>query len=197
MIENTKEIRDKIRHRFVKVAHLPHDKHPFAIGPNSAKKLGYNSAEIDVLPATVTESFAGVGNPLALGELRAGDTVLDFGCGAGMDSILAARRVGPTGRVIGVDVTAEMVEKARSNATTAGVTRAEFHHGEADHLPVADGTVDVAISNGVFNLCFDKPKVLAEVYRILKPGGRLQMADILLADNVSESEVQRKGEWSD
>jgi ubiquinone/menaquinone biosynthesis C-methylase UbiE len=167
------------------------------VGPASARRLGYDAAEIDALPASVTESFAGVGNPLALGELRAGDTVLDLGCGAGFDSILAARRVGPGGSVLGVDFAAEMVEKARRNAETVGATNAEFRQGEADALPAGDGSVDVVVSNGVFNLCLDKPKVLAEVFRVLKPGGSVQMADILLHDDVTPEEVARKGTWSD
>jgi arsenite methyltransferase len=194
--ENVNEIREKIRQRFVKVARSPGERQPFAIGPESAKTLGYDPDEIDALPRQVTESFAGVGNPFVLGELRVGETVLDLGCGAGMDSILAARRVGPSGRVIGVDVTPEMVAKAADNAGAAGVTNAEFHRGEADRLPVGDGTVDVVISNGVFNLCLDKPKVLAEVFRVLRPGGRVQMADALLADEVTPGEVEAKGEWS-
>lgn len=196
MSESKNEIRDKIRQRFVKVARSPHENQPFAIGPDSAKTLGYDPAEIDALPACVTESFAGVGNPLALGELRVGQTVLDFGCGAGMDSVLAARRVGPTGQVIGVDATDEMVTKARSNAVTCGAGNAEFHTGEADRLPVGDGSVDVVISNGVFNLCLDKPKVVAEVFRVLRPGGRVQMADVFLGEGVTADEVETKGEWS-
>lgn len=120
--------------------------------------MGYDAHQIDSLPRSVTESFAGVGNPLALGELRAAETVLDLGSGAGLDSILAARRVGPTGKVIGVDFAAEMVEKAKRNADAVGATNAEFRQGEADALPVSDGSVDVVISNGVFNLCLDKPK---------------------------------------
>lgn len=197
MSESVDEIRDKVRRRFVTVALDPQAPQRHPTGPDSAKRLGYDPAEIDALPASVTESFAGVGNPLALGDLRPGEAVLDLGCGAGLDSVLAARRVGPTGRVVGVDATAEMVAKARTGAAAAGVANAAFHHGEAERLPVADGTVDVVISNGVFNLCLDKPKVLAEVYRVLKPGGRLQMADILLGDDVPECEVERKGAWSD
>ena len=196
MADSTGQIKDAIRQRFVKVARSPHDTQPFAIGPDSAKKLGYDPAEIDALPPQITESFAGVGNPLGLGELRTGDTVLDFGSGAGMDSILAARQVGLSGRVIGLDMTEEMVEKARANAVAAGVTNAEFHQGEADRLPLDDGTVDVVISNGVFNLCLDKPKVVAEVFRVLRPGGRIQMGDILLDENVTDGEVEKKGEWS-
>jgi SAM-dependent methyltransferase len=197
MSENPEEIRSRIKERFVQVALDPQARQRHPIGPDSARKLGYDPAEIDALPATVMESFAGVGNPLALGELRPGDTVVDIGCGAGVDSILAARRVGPSGRVVGVDMTEEMVKKARENAVAAGATNTEFHTGEADRLPVGDETVDVVISNGVFNLCLDKPKVLAEVFRVLRPGGRLQMADILLDESMTTQQVDRKGLWSD
>jgi arsenite methyltransferase len=137
-------------------------------------------SRFESLAQSVTESFAGVENPLALGELRAGQTVLDLGSGAGLDSILAARRVASTGKVIGIDFAAEMVEKATRNALTVGATNAEFRQGEADALPISTGSVDVVISNGVFNLCLDKPNVLAEAFRVLRPGGRIQMADILL-----------------
>jgi SAM-dependent methyltransferase len=197
MSESVGEIRAKVEERFVKVALDPQSPQRHPIGPVSAKRLGYDAAEIDALPPVVTESFAGVGNPLALGVIRAGDTVLDIGCGAGVDSILAARRVGPTGRVIGLDMTVAMVEKARANAGAAGAPNAEFGHGEADRLPMDDGTVDVAITNGVFNLCLDKPSVLSEVFRVLRPGGRLQMADILLREDVTHEQVGRKGAWSD
>jgi SAM-dependent methyltransferase len=191
------EIKEQIRRRFVRVALDPAGEQKFPVGPESAKRLGYDAAEIDAMPPQVTESFAGVGNPLALGELRPGEVVLDLGSGAGMDSLLAARRVGPTGRVVGVDMTSAMVEKARANAHAAGAANVEFRHGEADHLPAGDGSVDVVITNGVFNLCPDKPKVLAEVFRVLRPGGRLQMADILLADHVTPEQVATRGEWSD
>ena len=191
------EIKEQIRRRFVQVALDPAGELKFPVGPESAQRLGYDAAEIDALPPQVTESFAGVGNPLALGDLRAGEVVLDLGCGAGMDSILAACRVGPTGRVIGVDMTAAMVEKARANALAAGAANVEFRHGEADHLPAGEGSVDVVITNGVFNLCPDKPTVLAEVFRVLRESGRLQMADILLADDVTPEQVATRGEWSD
>ncbi len=197
MGESPEEIRAKIEERFVRVARSPHQRQPFLIGPDSARRLGYPAAEIDALPPSVTESFAGVGNPLGLGEIAPGQTVLDLGSGAGMDSILAARSVGPSGRVIGVDVTEAMLAKARRNASSLGLENVEFHRAEADALPVPDGSVDVVISNGVFNLCLDKPRVLAEVFRALKPGGRLQMADILLDDAVTPEEVELKGAWSD
>lgn len=196
-VEDLDEIKEKIRRRFVKVATDPTAPQRHPTGPASAKTLGYAAAEIDGLPAVVVESFAGVGNPLGLHALRPGETVVDIGCGAGVDGILAARAVGPSGRVVGVDVTAEMVEKATANAVAAGVTNAEFHRGEADRLPVGDGAADVVISNGVFNLCLDKPRALAEVYRVLRPGGRLQMADILLGEAVTDEQVEKRGAWSD
>jgi SAM-dependent methyltransferase len=197
MNETQDQIKDEIKRRFVKVALSPQEEKKFPVGPASAKRLGYDAAEIDAMPGSVTESFAGVGNPFALGELRAGQVVLDLGSGAGFDSILAARRVSPNGRVIGVDFAAEMVEKAKRNAEAVGVDNTEFRQGEADALPVEDGAADVVISNGVFNLCLDKPKVLAEAFRVLRPGGRIQMADILLHDNVTPQEVAAKGTWSD
>ena len=145
----------------------------------------------------MTESFCGVGNPLGLGEVRPGQAVLDLGSGPGLDSLLAARRVGPTGKVVGVDLCPEMVEKARRNASLMGLHNVEFVQAGIEKLPLPDGSVDVVISNGVFNLCPDKPAVLAEAWRVLRPGGRLQMADILLHDDVKPEEVAQKGEWSD
>ena len=165
-------------------------------GPESAKALGYSPDEINGLRPSVTESFAGVGNPFSLGELQAGQTVLDLGCGAGMDALLAARKVGPSGRVIGVDITEEMILKARKNAEASGVTNIEFHQGDVESLPLADETVDVVISNGVFNLCLNKPRVVAEAYRVLRAGGRLLMADMILEDHVTHDEVQLMGSWS-
>lgn len=190
-------IKATVKERFGKVARSPHEKQPFAIGPDSAKRLGYGVGEIDSLPIQVTESFAGVGNPLRLGDILPGQTVLDLGSGAGMDAILAARKVGTTGHVIGVDMSEEMAAKANRNAGAVGLTNVEFQLAELDALPVGNNTADVAISNGVFNLCYDKPKVLAEVFRVLKPGGGLYMADILLEDGVTPQEVESKGTWSD
>jgi arsenite methyltransferase len=194
--ETPGDLRAEIRDRFARLALAPQDEQTFLVGPASAKQLGYNGNDIDALPAAVTESFAGVGNPLALRPLRPGETVLDLGSGAGLDSILAARRVAPTGRVIGVDFARDMVEKARRNAGATGVANVHFHLAEIDALPMGDESVDVVISNGVFNLCLDKPKVLAEVFRVLRAGGRLQMADMLLEDTVTPEEVAQKGAWS-
>ncbi len=195
--ESSDRIRQMIEERFEKVALDPASERKFPIGPESARRLGYDPDELDALPPPATESFAGVGNPLALGELRPGQVVLDIGCGAGLDCLLAARRVGPSGRVIGADMTGVMVDKARANAQAAGIGNAEFHLADARELPVGDATVDLVISNGVFNLCRDKTRVLAEIVRVLRPGGRLQMADILLREDVTPEQVAQKGEWSD
>jgi SAM-dependent methyltransferase len=127
--------------------------------------LEYDPAEFDDLPASVTESFCGVGNPFSMGEPLPGQTVLDLGCGAGFDSLLAAQRVGTSGKVIDVDMTPEMITKARGNAESLVGINAEFLLGEVEALPLADSSVDLVISNGVFNLCPDKPRVLREVFR--------------------------------
>ena len=191
------DVRAAVTERFAAVAASPDREERFPVGPASAKILGYDPQEIDPLPPPVAESFCGVGNPLGLGEIGPGQTVLDLGCGAGLDCLLAARRVGPTGRVVGVDLCPEMVVKARHNADTLGLANVEFVEAGIENLPLSDESADVVISNGVFNLCPDKPGVLAETFRVLRPGGRLQMADILLHDDVTPEEVACLGEWSD
>jgi arsenite methyltransferase len=191
------EIRAAVEQRFAQVARSPDQERKFPVGPASAKNLGYDPQEIDALPPSVTESFCGVGNPLGLGAVLPGQTVLDLGSGPGLDSLLAARRVGPTGKVVGVDLCPAMVEKARRNADLLGLRNVEFVNAGIEKLLLPDGSVDVVISNGVFNLCPDKPGVLAEAFRVLRPGGRLQMADILLHEDVTPEEVARLGEWSD
>lgn len=191
------QVRNQIRERFAQIARSPKTERVFPVGSASAKNLGYDADEIDALPAEVAESFSGVGNPLALGELAAGQTVLDLGCGAGLDSILAAPRVGPAGKVIAVDMTEAMLDKARRNAAAVGISNIEWHLADAENLPVADGTVDVVITNGVLNLCQDKLEVLSELHRVLRPSGRLQLADILLHENVTAENVAKLGTWSD
>jgi SAM-dependent methyltransferase len=197
MPTTAEEIHAAVEQRFAQVARSPEQERKFPVGPASAKRLGYDPQEIDALPPSVTESFCGVGNPLGLGEVRPGQAVLDLRSGPGLDSLLAARRVRPTGKVVGVDLCREMVEKARHNADLLVLRNVEFLHAGIEKLPLPDGSVDVVISNGVFNLCPYKPGVLAEAFRVLRPGGRLQMADILLHDDVGPEEVAQKGEGSD
>ncbi len=148
------------------------------------------------LPESSIESFAGTGNPFSLGELRPGERVLDVGCGAGIDSMIAAKKVGPDGRVIGVDMTPSMLEKARQGAKEAGLRNVEFREGYAEALPIEDGWADVVISNGVLNLMPDKSAALDEMSRVLKPNGRLQIGDILVQKAVPESAKRKIDLWT-
>ena len=187
----------KTRARFTRIAKDPSSEKRFPVGPESAKRLGYDADEIDSMPGSVTESFAGVGCPIALGPINEGETVLDLGCGAGLDSLLAARRVGPEGRVIGIDMTPDMVRKASENGQKLGVENVEFRQGSAEQLSLGNTSVDIVLSNGVINLCPDKGRVVSEIYRVLRPGGRLYVADITLEDGVDQATVEKLGTWSD
>jgi ubiquinone/menaquinone biosynthesis C-methylase UbiE len=158
--------------------------------------LGYGDGDVDWLPPSTVESFAGTGNPFSMGWLGEGAVVLDIGCGGGFDTLLAARRVGPRGRVIAVDMTEAMLEKTRAGATTLGLKNVEARLGFAEDLPVASESVDVVISNGVINLCPDKIAVMHEVYRVLKPGGRFQIADIVVHKEVPQDAKDDIDLWS-
>jgi arsenite methyltransferase len=178
---NTAVLRAEISNIYARVADDPNGEFHFHRGPEyAAEFLGYDTAELALLPAECTASFAGIGNPLAIGTIHPGETVLDIGCGAGMDLLLCARRVGPDGHAIGVDMTDEMVARARKSGETAGLRQVEVRKGDATALPVADSSIDVVSSNGVLNLVPEKERSFAEIVRVLKPGGRLHLADIAL-----------------
>ena len=195
---NVGYLRDQVRSTYDQVARDPNRHYHFHRGQDYAHDyLGYDRNELAALPALSTERFAGVGNPLAIGPVGSGETVLDHACGAGMDLLLAAQRSGPTGRAIGIDMTPAMVECTRAAADQAGMTdRVEVHQGFYEELPVPDVSVDVVISNGVLNLAPDKDQVLAEIVRVLKPGGRLYLADVVVQHELTEEARNNPDLWA-
>lgn len=189
-------LRDAIRAEYEAVATDPERGFHFHTGRPLARLLGYPDAVLEGIPEEAIASLAGTGNPFSLGPVGEGERVVDCGSGAGIDSIVAARLVGATGAVIGVDMTVAMLRKARSAATAAGVVNVEFREGYLEALPVDDGWADLVISNGVLNLVPDKAAALAEMHRVLRPGGRLQIADIVLGRPVSDDAKQDVGLWT-
>jgi SAM-dependent methyltransferase len=182
---------------YARVAAAPDGAFHFHRGPQyAAARLGYDAVELAALPADVTASFAGVGNPHRIDSIGEGAVVLDVGCGAGTDLLLAARRVGPRGRAIGVDMTEAMRRRAAAGAAACGLVNVDVRDGDATALPVEDQSIDVVISNGVLNLVPDKPKALAEMARVLKPGGRAQIADIVIGEVLSDDALRDIDLWT-
>ena len=171
-------LREQVRAKYREVAVDPDASFHFHTGRSLASRLGYEAGAVDALPDQAVESFAGVGNPFSLRRLAPGERVVDVGSGAGFDSFIAAGQAAPGGQVVGVDMTPEMLAKSRHTAQTLGLAHVEFREGLAEALPIQDAWADVVISNGVLNLCADKQTVFAEILRVLRPGGRLQFADI-------------------
>lgn len=195
-ILNLEALRTAIQIEYEAVASDPGQGFHFHTGRPLAAMLGYHDEWLKGIPEASIESFAGTGNPFSIHELRPGEQVVDVGCGAGMDSMIAAKMVGPSGRVVGVDMTPAMLAKAQRNAAEAHFSNVEFREGYGESLPIPDGWADVVISNGALNLMPDKVIALKEMWRILQPTGRLQIADILVQKAVPASAKQNIDLWT-
>lgn len=193
---NRDDLRAEIKAKYTEVALEPEKGFHFHTGKPLVRMLAYTDDVVAWLPESTVASFAGTGNPFTMGELKPGETVVDIGCGAGFDSLQAARQVGPTGSVIAVDMTDAMLAKTRSAAVQLGLKNIEARQGYAESLPVEDAMADVVISNGVINLTPDKTAVMSEVWRILKPGGRFQVADIAVYRPVPQDAKDDINLWS-
>lgn len=193
---DTDVLRKAIQDEYKEVAEHPDKGFHFHTGRALTAIVGYDDVWFEGVSEYAIESFAGTGNPFAMGVLGDGENVLDVGSGGGIDSLVAARMVGPQGSVLGLDMTLAMLDRARDAATESGIDNVEFREAFMEEMPVPDGWADVVISNGVLNLTPDKPKVLAEMFRVLRPGGRLQIGDILVSREVSEGAKRKIDLWT-
>ena len=194
---DTVALRDEVKAKYRDVAVNPHGTFHFHTGRPLARRLGYDESVVARMPESAIEAFAGVGNPFSQGALNPGERGVDLGSGGGFDCFVAAEQVGPEGRVVGVDMTDEMLERSRAAAKVMGLGNVEFRRGVIEDLPVEDGWADVVISNGVINLCADKRRVFEQIMRVLRPGGRLQFADIATGKAVPEAAIRNIDLWTD
>lgn len=188
-------LRAKVNGAYSAVATRPEQKHPFPIGRELAENLQYPSEVLDDLPQSSVEAFAGVSNVSLFADLPAGATVLDLGCGAGMDSIIAARRVGPTGQVIGIDFSEAMLVRARAAKETVNLPHLQFQQSDAERLPLADESIDVALVNGIFNLNPKRKEIFSELARVLRPQGRAYVAELILTTPLPEGDHATESNW--
>src|SRR5262245_19037486 len=189
-------LKSEIRKTYARVSEQPEDDFIFPTGRAWAEDLDYPRELLARVPEIAAETFAGVANPFSLGRLQSGEVVLDVGSGAGTDSLVAAQMVGPGGCVTGIDRTRQMLAKARAAAVQSGAANVEFVEGEVERLPFADASFDVVISNGVIDLIPDKEAVLSEIARVLRPGGRMQVADVTIQNPVSEEGRRKIDLWT-
>lgn len=189
-------LRDEVKKKYRAVAVDPHAKYHFHTGRPLAKRLGYDDQIVDPMPDAAVESFAGVGNPFSLRRPTAGERVVDIGSGGGFDCFIAAGQVGPSGQVVGIDMTSEMLAKSRAAAEAMGLGNVAFREGLIEAMPVDDDWADVVIANGVINLCADKRRIFSEIKRVLKPGGYLQFADIANGKPVPEAAINNIDLWT-
>ena len=193
--EDRGRIEESIRQKYIKVAISPEGNFQYPIGRAGLEALAYDKEMIQNLPDDAVESYCGVGNPFTLGPIQEGETVLDIGCGTGVDTLIAAIMVGPEGKVVGIDMVPEMLERAMKNLNETILSNITFQPASAENLPFPDESFDVVISNGVFNLIPDKVKALSEVLRVLKRSGRLMIADQILTGQLPEDAKARIESW--
>jgi SAM-dependent methyltransferase len=194
--QDQQRIEEGIRQKYLKAAASPEGLFRYPTGRAGLEALDYAPDMLRDLPEAVAASYCGVGNPFILGPIHEGEAILDIGCGAGVDSIIAARLVGPSGSVTGIDLVPEMLARASENVRLAGLDNVTFEESPAEQLPFPDNRFDMVISNGVFNLVVDKVKALGEVFRVLKPGGRFRLADQVLAGELPKETKARVENWA-
>lgn len=182
-------LRAAVAEQYGRVALQPQGRFPFPVGRAFAESLGYPAQLLDTLPRAAVDAFAGISYPLRFAGLQPGETVLDLGCGAALDTILGARQVGPGGHVYSLDLSDAMVQCARANVAAAGLDNVTCHRAAAEDIPLGDGSVDVVVVNGIFNLCPSKEAVMRQVWRVLRPGGRIVVSEIVLRDQGGEDWV--------
>lgn len=189
------QLRDGVYKAYSAVAETPQAEHPFAVGREFAERLGYPTELLNQLPSESTEAFTGVSNVSLFADIPVGSTVLDVGCGAGLDSLIAAQRTGETGRVIGVDFSEAMLARARTAATKMKTTNVEFRQSSAESLPLEDASIDVAMVNGIFNLNPAREKIFQELARVMKAGGVVYSAEMILREPLPPEELADNNNW--
>lgn len=194
-MDKRKQLRDGVRRAYSAAAERPQDKHPFPVGRSFAESLGYPQDLLAALPSASVDAFSGVSNVAVFARIPAGAVVLDLGCGAGLDSLIAAQRAGPQGRVIGVDFSDAMLARARQAAVELGVRNVEFYQADAEKLPIEDGLIDVALANGIFNLNPEREAIFDELARVVREGGAVYAAELILTEPLSPEVQASETNW--
>jgi arsenite methyltransferase len=192
---NPTQLREMVRGAYSSAAEHPKEKHAFPVGRDFAESIGYSADLLDSLPRTACDAFAGVSNVSVFAELPVGATVLDLGCGSGTDTLIAARRVGTTGRVIGLDFSEAMLSRARQAVFESGVTNVEVRESDAERLPIEDGAIDVAIVNGIFNLNPLREAIFRELARVIRPSGTAYAAELTLSQSLPPETRANESDW--
>lgn len=194
-MDKAQQLRDGVRRAYSAAAERPQDEHPFPVGRRFAESVGYPQNLLAGLPSVCVNAFSGVSNASIIADIPAGATVLDLGCGAGLDSLIAAQRVGPTGRVIGIDFSGAMIARARQAAKEAGADNVGFHQGDAEQLPFDDGLIDVALANGIFNLNPARRAIFRELARVVRQDGAVYAAELILREPLPPEVQESEANW--